>query len=74
MKAAADNLIPVTMELGGKSPNIYFSSIADEVSECVCIPLGCFCGIALAALSPFTVALFLCFFVAELVWSTRSRH
>jgi len=30
MKAAADNLIPVTMELGGKSPNIYFSSIADE--------------------------------------------
>jgi len=30
MKAAADNLIPVTMELGGKSPNIFFSSIADE--------------------------------------------
>ena len=49
MKAAADNLIPVTMELGGKSPNIYFSSIANEVirymgyvipptSVCVCIP------------------------------------
>ena len=30
MKKAADNLIPVTMELGGKSPNIFFSSIADE--------------------------------------------
>lgn len=30
MKKAADNLIPVTMELGGKSPNIFFSSIADQ--------------------------------------------
>jgi aldehyde dehydrogenase len=30
MKKAADNLIPVTMELGGKSPNIFFSSIADH--------------------------------------------
>ena len=30
LKAAADNLIPATMELGGKSPNIFFSSIADE--------------------------------------------
>lgn len=29
-KAAADNIIPVTLELGGKSPNIFFSSIADE--------------------------------------------
>lgn len=27
---AADNLIPATMELGGKSPNIYFSSIMDH--------------------------------------------
>lgn len=30
MKAAADNLIPVSMELGGKSPNIFFSSVADH--------------------------------------------
>jgi aldehyde dehydrogenase len=30
LKAAADNLIPATMELGGKSPNIFFSSIADK--------------------------------------------
>ena len=30
LQAAADNLIPATMELGGKSPNIFFSSIADE--------------------------------------------
>lgn len=30
MKKAADNLIPVSMELGGKSPNIFFSSIADK--------------------------------------------
>lgn len=30
MKKAADNLVPVSMELGGKSPNIFFSSIADE--------------------------------------------
>lgn len=30
LKKAADNLIPVTLELGGKSPNIFFSSIMDE--------------------------------------------
>ena len=30
LKAAADSLIPATMELGGKSPNIFFSSVADE--------------------------------------------
>ena len=30
LKAAANNLIPATMELGGKSPNIFFSSIADK--------------------------------------------
>merc|ERR1740117_709140 len=30
LQAAADNLIPATMELGGKSPNIFFSSIADK--------------------------------------------
>ena len=27
--AAAENIIPVTLELGGKSPNIFFKSIAD---------------------------------------------
>jgi aldehyde dehydrogenase len=30
LSAAAANLIPATMELGGKSPNIFFSSIADH--------------------------------------------
>src|SRR5690606_1630240 len=27
MKAATENLIPVTLELGGKSPNIFFSDV-----------------------------------------------
>ncbi|MCF0055179.1 aldehyde dehydrogenase family protein [Dyadobacter sp. CY356] len=30
MQYASENLIPVTMELGGKSPNIFFSSVADQ--------------------------------------------
>jgi aldehyde dehydrogenase len=30
MKAAANNLIPVTMELGGKSPLIFFPSVCDH--------------------------------------------
>lgn len=30
MKAAAENLLPVTMELGGKSPIIFFSSVCDH--------------------------------------------
>lgn len=30
MKKAADLMIPVTLELGGKSPNIFFSSIFDQ--------------------------------------------
>ena len=30
MSAAAKNLIPVTMELGGKSPLIFFPSVADH--------------------------------------------
>ncbi|NMH26925.1 aldehyde dehydrogenase family protein [Flavobacterium silvaticum] len=29
MQYASENLLPVTMELGGKSPNIFFSSVAD---------------------------------------------
>jgi aldehyde dehydrogenase len=29
MQYAAENLIPVTMELGGKSPNIFFKSVMD---------------------------------------------
>ena len=29
MQYASDNIIPVTMELGGKSPNIFFPSVAD---------------------------------------------
>lgn len=30
MQYASENLIPVTMELGGKSPNIFFPSVADH--------------------------------------------
>ena len=30
MQYAADNIIPVTLELGGKSPNIFFRDIADK--------------------------------------------
>lgn len=30
MQYASENLIPVTMELGGKSPNIFFESVANE--------------------------------------------
>ncbi|HTE24325.1 aldehyde dehydrogenase family protein [Flavitalea sp.] len=30
MQYASENLIPVTMELGGKSPNIFFSSVVNE--------------------------------------------
>ncbi|MET1218717.1 MAG: aldehyde dehydrogenase family protein, partial [Glaciecola sp.] len=30
LKCAAENLIPSTVELGGKSPNIYFSDIMDQ--------------------------------------------
>lgn len=29
MQYASENLVPVTMELGGKSPNIFFKSVAD---------------------------------------------
>ena len=30
MQYASDNIIPVTLELGGKSPNIFFADVADE--------------------------------------------
>ncbi len=30
MRAAAENLIPVTLELGGKSPNVFFADIMDR--------------------------------------------
>ncbi|MBU2899130.1 acetaldehyde dehydrogenase ExaC [Vibrio hepatarius] len=33
LKCAADNLIPSTVELGGKSPNIYFADIFDHEDE-----------------------------------------
>eukprot|EP01036_Dinobryon_divergens_P028032 gene28032-36915_t len=33
MKSAAENLIPVTMELGGKSPLIFFPSVCDKDDE-----------------------------------------
>jgi aldehyde dehydrogenase len=33
MQYAAENIIPSTMELGGKSPNIFFKSVADADDE-----------------------------------------
>lgn len=30
LRAAADNLIPSTVELGGKSPNIFFADVLDQ--------------------------------------------
>jgi len=30
MQYASENIIPVTLELGGKSPNIFFADVADE--------------------------------------------
>ncbi len=33
MQYASENLIPVTMELGGKSPNIFFPSVTDADDE-----------------------------------------
>ncbi len=39
MKCAAENIIPSTVELGGKSPNIYFADIMDQepqfIDKCV---------------------------------------
>ncbi len=33
MQYAAENIVPVTTELGGKSPNIFFESVMDEDDE-----------------------------------------
>jgi aldehyde dehydrogenase len=33
LKAAADSMIPTTLELGGKSPNIFFKSVCDADDE-----------------------------------------
>ena len=33
MQYAAENLIPSTVELGGKSPNIFFADVMDEDDE-----------------------------------------
>ncbi|MDI4655149.1 MULTISPECIES: aldehyde dehydrogenase [Xanthobacter] len=33
MQYASQNLIPVTLELGGKSPNIFFADVADQDDE-----------------------------------------
>ncbi|WP_035851577.1 acetaldehyde dehydrogenase ExaC [Kitasatospora azatica] len=33
LQYASDNLIPVTLELGGKSPNLFFADVADQKDE-----------------------------------------
>ena len=39
LKCAAENIIPSTVELGGKSPNIFFEDVLDQedafVSKCI---------------------------------------
>ena len=30
MQYASDNIIPVTLELGGKSPNIFFADVTED--------------------------------------------
>lgn len=39
LKAAAENIIPSTVELGGKSPNIFFADVLDQeeayISKCI---------------------------------------
>ena len=32
MRYASQNIIPVTLELGGKSPNIFFDNVAAETT------------------------------------------
>jgi aldehyde dehydrogenase len=39
MQYASENLVPVTMELGGKSPNIFFASVADHDDAFLIKPL-----------------------------------
>jgi len=45
LKCAADNLIPSTVELGGKSPNLFFEDVLDQEDEFVS---KCLEGAALA--------------------------
>ncbi|WKN31610.1 aldehyde dehydrogenase [Porifericola rhodea] len=33
MQYASENIVPVTLELGGKSPNVFFKSVMDEEDE-----------------------------------------
>lgn len=33
MRCGAESLIPVTLELGGKSPNVYFADVMDQTDE-----------------------------------------
>ena len=33
MQYATENIIPVTLELGGKSPNVFFADVMDEDDE-----------------------------------------
>jgi acyl-CoA reductase-like NAD-dependent aldehyde dehydrogenase len=33
MQYATENIIPVTLELGGKSPNVFFPSVMDADDE-----------------------------------------
>jgi aldehyde dehydrogenase len=47
MQYAADNIIPVTLELGGKSPNIFYADIADENDAFYDKCLECFTMFAL---------------------------
>ncbi|UBI06857.1 aldehyde dehydrogenase [Corynebacterium falsenii] len=47
-KAAADKLIPVTLELGGKSPSVFFKDVMDEDDD---LRAKCVEGLAMFALN-----------------------
>ena len=47
MQYASDNIIPVTLELGGKSPNIFFDDVAADDDEFLDKALEGFCMFAL---------------------------
>src|SRR5258708_2923928 len=47
MQYASDNIIPVTLELGGKAPNIFFADVFQEDDELADKALEAFVGFAL---------------------------
>ena len=47
MQYATENIIPVTLELGGKSPNLFFEDIMDKEDDFLEKNAGRFCHVCL---------------------------